>query len=282
MKTLISVLTLLLASSSASAALQFSFDGHFGETPSNPLSGGIPLITLESLTGSSFAGQFTFNPTNPDQTGYKPTVMPGGLLSIDNATTYFFAFNQNKSASVNIKGDQPLISSAPVEVKIADNSEQFKSGPIYDQGGNVIGGKYSTASAFVPSSIYDVVSIETMQSTPSSRPFSWPPGFDPATLCCDLTPQYFDSLAFGVSALFAANTFSLDGVNAPSPQAILNSAQPLYLVFQFDLFDATNERFLNGAGLLEHYSLTEVPLPGAVWLFGSVLLGWQINRRKSA
>jgi hypothetical protein len=277
MKILISVLTLLLASSSASAALQFSFDGHFGPTSSISPS---EAITLESLAGSSFAGQFTFNATNPDQTGYKPTAMPGGLL-LDNATTYFFAFNQNKSASVSINGDHPLISAAPVEVKIADNSEQFISGPIYDQDGNVIGGRYSTASAFVPSSIYDVVSIETMQITPSSRPFSWPSGFEPL-LGGNIVPEYVDTLAFTVSALFAANTFSLGGVNAPIPQAILNSAQPLYLVFQFDLFDATNERFLNGAGLLENYRLTEVPLPGTVWLFGTMLLGWQLNRRKSA
>lgn len=277
MKILISVLTLLLASSSASATLQFSFDGHFGPTFSISPS---EAITLESLAGSSFAGQFTLNATNPDQTGYKPTAMPGGLL-LDNATTYFFAFNQNKSASVSINGDHPLISAAPVEVKIADNSEQFISGPIYDQDGNVIGGRYSTASAFVPSSIYDVVSIETMQITPSSKPFSWPSGFEPL-LGGTIVPEYVDTLAFAVSALFAANTFSLDGVNAPNTQAILNSAQPLYLVFQFYLFDVTNERFLDGAGLLEHYSLTEVPLPGAVWLFGSVLLGWQINRRKSA
>ena len=274
MKTLLSVVTLLLASSSASAALQFSFDGHFGQTSSISPSG---AITLESLTGSSFAGQFTFNPTNPDQTGYKPTAMPGGLL-LDNATTYFFAFNQNKSASVSIKGDQPLISSALVEVKIADNSEQFISGPIYDQNGNVIGGKYSTASAFIPSSIYDIVSIETMQITPSSKPLTGIPELIGAPPELGLSSPS-DTLAFTVSALFAANTFSLDGVNAPNPQTILNSAQPLYLVFQFDLFDVTNERFLNGAGLLENYSLTEVPLPGAVWLFGSVLLGWYASRR---
>jgi hypothetical protein len=277
MKILVSVLTLLLSSSSASAALQFSFDGYFGESPSTSPSG---AVTFESLTGSSFAGQFTFNTTNPDQTGYKPTAMPG-VLPLDNATTYFYAFNQNKSASVSINDDQPLLSSAPVEVKIADNSEQFKSEPIYDQDGDVIGGKYSTAAAFVTSSIYDVVSIETLQMTPSSKPFTGFPGLAGEFLGV-VFPSPSDTLAFTVSALFAANTFSLDGVNAPSLQAILNSAQPLYLVFQFDLFDVTNERFLNGAGLLENYSLTEVPLPGTVWLFGSVLLGWQLNRRKSA
>lgn len=275
MKTLISVVTLLLASSSASAALQFSFDGHFGATPSNPFSGG---INLESLTGSSFAGQFTFNPTNPDQTGYKPTAMPGGLI-LDNATTYFFEFNQNKSASVNIKGDQPLISSAPVEIKIADNSEQFISGPIYDQNGNPIGVRQSTASAFVPSSIYDVVSIETIQFKPSSKPLTGIPALIGAPPGIVLSSPS-DTLAFTVSALFTANTFSLDRVNAPNTQTILNSAQPLYLVFQFELFDVTNDRFLNGAGLLENYSLTEVPLPGTVWLFGSVLLGWHASRRK--
>ncbi|PPD34264.1 MAG: hypothetical protein CTY19_05290 [Methylomonas sp.] len=279
MKILVSVLSLLLASSSASAALQFSFDGYFGESPAAPPSLGIIVDDRADMAGSSFAGQFTFNATNPDQTGYKPTAMPG-MLPLDNATTYFFAFNQNKSASVSINGDQPLLSSAPIEVKIADNSEQFMSGPIYDQSGNVIGGTYSTASGIVSSSIYDVVSIETMQSTPSSRPFSWPPGFEPL-LGDNVIPEHVDTLAFTVSALFAPDTFSLDGVNAPNPQAILNSAQPLYLVFQFDLFDTTNERFLNGAGLLENYSLTEVPLPGTLWLFGSVLLGWQINRRKS-
>jgi hypothetical protein len=37
---------------------------------------------------------------------------------------------------------------------------------------------------------------------------------------------------------------------------------------------------MSGTGLLENYSLTEVPVPGAVWLFGSVLLGWQLGRRK--
>lgn len=279
MKTLISVLTLLLASSSASAALKFSFDGHFGATPAVLPSLGVIESDQVDMAGSSFSGQFTFNATNPDQTGYKPTAMPGGLI-LDNATTYFFAFNQNKSASVSIKGDQPLMSSAPVEIKIADNSEQFMSVPIYDQSGNVIGGRYSTASAFVPSSIYDVVSIETMQITPSSKPLTGIPALIGAAPPGLVLSSPSDTLAFTVSALFAADTFGLDGVNAPNPQAILNSVQPLYLVFQFDLFDVTNERFLNGAGLLEHYSLTEVPLPGAVWLFGSVLLGWQASRRK--
>lgn len=277
MKFLASVLTLLLSSSSASAAVQLSFEGHFGESPSTSPSG---AVNFESLTGSSFVGQFTFNATNPDQTGYKPTAMPGMLL-LDNATTYFFAFNQNKSASVSINSDQPLLSSAPVEVKISDNTEQFISGPIYDQNGNPIGARQSTASAFVPSSIYDVVSIETMQITPSSKPLNGISG-----LIGDIPglvfPSPSETLAFSVSALFDANTFSLDGVNAPNPQTILSLTQPLYLVFQFGLFDATNERFMNGAGLLESYSLSEVPVPGAVWLFGSVLLGWQLARRKPA
>lgn len=273
MKILASILTLLLASSSASAAMQLSFEGHFGESPSTSPSG---AVTFENLTGSSFAGQFTFNAANPDQTGYKPTAMPSAK-----ATTYFFAFNQNQSASVSINGDQPLLSSAPIEVRIIDNSEQFKSGAIYDQDGNVIGGRSSTAAAFVTSSIYDVVSIETLQMTPSSKPFTGIPGLA-GEFPGVVFPSPSDTLAFTVSALFAPDTFSLDGVNVPSPQAILNSAQPLYLVFQFDLIDDTNERILNGAGLLENYSLTEVPLPGAVWLFGSVLLGWQLNRRKSA
>lgn len=277
MKFLASVLTLLLISSSASAAVQFSFAGHFGEStsisPSNE-------VIVENLAGSSFAGQLTLNATNPDQKGYKSTVMTYAL-SLDNATTYFFTFNQNQSASIIINHSLSILSSASVEVKIADNSERFISGPFYDQNGNMFDGRQSTTAALIPSSIYDVVSIETMQITPSSRPFN-PPAILEPLLGNTIAPGNFDSIAFSVSALFDANTFSLDGVNAPNPQTMLSLSQPLYLVFQFDLFDVTNERFMNGAGLLESYSLAEVPVPGAVWLFGSVLLGWQLARRKPA
>jgi hypothetical protein len=198
---------------------------------------------------------------------------------IDNATSYLYQFNQHQSAYVSINGAQPLLSSAPIDVRIIDNSELFKSGPVYDQNGDVIIEKYSPAAAFVPSSIYDVVSIETMQITPSSKPLT---GVSELTGALPgaglLTPG--DTIAIAIYALFAENTFSLDGVNAPNQQAILNLSQPLYLLFQFDLFDVTNDRFMSGTGLLENYSLTEVPVPGAVWLFGSVLLGWQLGRRK--
>lgn len=279
MKFLASVLTLLLTSSSASAAVQFSFAGQFGESPSTIPSG---AITLEALTGSSFAGQFNFNAANPDQNGYQTQTAPGGLV-IDNATSYLYQFNQHQSASVSINGAQSLLSSAPIDVRIIDNSERFKSGPIDNQNGNVIGGSYytSTAAAIVQSSIYDVVSIETMQTTPSSKPVKIISDLIGGFPGIELLPPH-DTIAIAVSALFAADTFSLDGVNAPNPQTILNLSKLKFLVFQFDLFDVTNDRFMSGAGLLESYSLTEVPVPGAVWLFGSVLLGWQLGRRKPA
>lgn len=271
MKFLASVLTLLLTSSSASAAVQFSFAGHFGPSLYDP----IFMDSWVNMAGSSLAGQFNFNAAIPDQYGYQTQTDPGGLV-IDNATSYLYQFNQHQSASVSINGEQPFLSSAPIDVRIIDNSERFTFGPVYDQNGNVIGEHLSTAAAFVPSSIYDVVSIETVQITPSSKPFD-------STLPGDnITAGNFDLIGLSVFALFDANTFSLDGVNAPNPQNILSLSQPMYLLFQFGHFDVTNDRFMNGAGLLENYSLTEVPVPGAVWLFGSVLLGWQSGRRKPA
>ncbi len=269
MKILASILTLLLTSLSAEAAVKLSFSGHFESSSPATVQG-------NSLSLSdSFAGQFIFDANTPNQTGYRlPPSIPSGVLLLDNATSYFFNFNQDQSASVSINNGQPLHSSFPIEVQITDNSEHFMSGPVYDENGNVIGEKHSTAETFVPSTIYDVVSIET---TPPSKPFTAPP--EPNILLGDTFPTPPDITVFGIYALFAADTFSLDGANAPSQQSILSLSQPLFLVFNFT--QVTNGQFINSTGLLDSYNLTEVPLPGTIWLFVSVLMGWQFGRRKS-
>jgi hypothetical protein len=269
MKILASILALLLTSSAAGSAVRLDFSGHFESILPSPLG----ISQGSSLNANdSFTGQFTFNADTPNQTGYQfPPSIPDGALLSDTAISYFYSFNQNQSASVAINNGQPLINSAPVEVLITDNSENFMSGPIYDQNGNAIGERLSSTDAFVPSSIYDVVSLGTSPQIPALAVIP-----DPS----NLFPSPTDMTIFRISALFAADTFSLDGVNAPSQQNILGLPQPLFLVFQFS--QITNSQFTDGAGLLERYNLSEVPLPGTVWLFGSILMGWRLSRRQEA
>lgn len=264
MRTIASVVTFLMAISSANAAIQVNFSGHFGAAQT--------LITPNAITpGDSFNGQFIFDVEHPDSVGYRlPPSIPGSILG-NSATAYFVELNKNQSTSVSINNAQSLQSSTSLELLITDNSEDFMSGAIYDQNGIQIGEKIASTAGLLPSSVYDVVSI---QSTIPSMAIL------PALLGDAQLPAPSDMTSFRLAALFAADTFNLDGVTPPSQQTMLGLHQPLYWVFGFA--QVSNGQFSSGVGLLDQHSVSEVPLPSAIWLFVSVLMGWQLCRRNTA
>lgn len=205
-------------------------------------SGQLTSGTGSFQAGNAFSGQFTFNPLSPDQISFSQQTPP--------YTGLVLRYLNNLPASVAINGGQPVVGDGKVTLGF-DDDENVTQAVIDD----------SNLSGVVTPGIYDMVNL-----------------FD-ANLQFNGTE--FDGMIFGVFAAFAADTFTIEDIQNQNYQRILNlDLQPLAVFFRF-------ENLVNGVaadrgiGLINQYSITTVPLPGAAWLFGSALAGLAFRSRKS-
>ncbi len=230
--------TLILFSASANAAQKLSFTGH------------LVHATGDLGVGDSFSGQFTFNPETPDTQGYLPNI-PG----LDSATRqYFQTYAQNQSSSISFNDGQPIAGTQEIGWSLVDNQQITLSSPA-------VGAILSSANPltnYVRPGTYDVMFLKS--SYPSPQPSPNPFGdFNPGTI-------------FGITAFFAPNTFTLDGINSPGYQNIFAN-QPIFL--GFEVYGLAS----NALGVFDS-TVTSVPLPGAGWLFGSALAGLALRLGK--
>ncbi len=229
MKTLYSLLTLLLFSTSASAVLQFDYHGNFAD-----------------LAGTSFSGRHTFDPQTPDQADFfaGPTIDTGELRLL---------YSQNVTSSLLVNG-LPLFSGRDDIVLLADTGREITADQLASLGmtGLVTPGTYDTLMLRIEpaSNIYDANGLVS-------------------------------GLELAITAFFDASLFDNNMLTNPNFQDLYNLPNPQYMVFEFNrkLGDSQD---ISGVGTISNSDISQVsqvPLPGTIWLFGSAL-AWAISKTR--
>lgn len=91
---------------------------------------------------------------------------------------------------------------------------------------------------------------------------------------------------FSVLAFFDPNVLDASDLENPNYQGLFGLPAPIYSVFE--IRKLSNSEDVRGAGVItasdivDTHVFTPVPLPGAVWLFGSVIAGLGLRMRKQA
>lgn len=84
--------------------------------------------------------------------------------------------------------------------------------------------------------------------------------------------------SYSILALFAANSFSELDIETQNYSGIMNlDLQPLFL--GFSIIDSSSSAVARGR--IETFNIAAVPLPSAVWLFGSVCAGLTLLRKRA-
>ncbi|WFP49486.1 hypothetical protein PL263_15465 [Methylomonas sp. EFPC3] len=198
------------------------------------------------LAGTSFSGQHTFDPQTPDQVDFfaGPTIDTGELRLL---------YSQNVTSSLLVNG-LPLFSGRDEIVLLADNGREITADQIAALGmtGLVTPGTYDTLMLRIePSSnIYDANGLVS-------------------------------GLELAITAFFDASLFDNNDLTNPNFQDLYNLPNPQYLVFEFNrkLGDSQD---ISGVGTISNSDITQVsqvPLPGTIWLFGSAL-AWALSRTR--
>jgi len=185
--------------------------------------------------GEAFSGQFTFNPSSPDWVGYSQNTPPYTGLVLD--------YRNNTSSSVVINGSQPLIGNARFALGFDTNVNVTQ--PMIDYVG--LNGKINPG-------IYDDANLFSIQYQDINKPLG-------------------DVTIFGIYAAFAVSTFSATDIQNKNYQNIFNqNLQPLALWFRIDNLNGGVTQS-TGIGSINQYNVAAIPVPAAVWLFASGLIG---------
>ena len=84
--------------------------------------------------------------------------------------------------------------------------------------------------------------------------------------------------SYSLLALFAADSFSAADIETQNYSGIMNlDLQPQFL--GFSILDSSSNAVARGR--IETFNIAAVPLPGAVWLFGSVCAGLTLLRKRA-
>jgi|GEM_PF-1783149 len=107
--------------------------------------------------------------------------------------------------------------------------------------------------------------------------------YDAPNTTFDQNDELYNGAEFSLFAIYDKNTFTLDSLQNQGYQSIY-ALNPIF--FGFFIQQATNGVLdFRGVGRVEHFNGTEVsqvPVPGAAWLFGSALAGLALRLRKQA
>lgn len=193
--------------------------------------------------GYAFSGQFTFNPLSPDQIGFSQETPP--------YTGLVLRYLNNLPASVAINGGQPVVGDGNVVLGF-DDDVNVTQAMIDNVGLN--GG--------VQPGLFDMANLFDINLRPSDTGV--------------------DGVNFGVYAAFAADTFTPQDIQNQNYQRIIDlDLQPLLVFFRIENL-VKGVAVDRGIGLIDQYNVAAVPLPGAVWLFGSAFAGLALRLRKRA
>lgn len=91
-------------------------------------------------------------------------------------------------------------------------------------------------------------------------------------------PAWTSYTSYSLLAVFAANSFTAADIETQNYLGIMNlDLQPLFLGFAIK--DSSSNAIARG--VIESFNITAVPLPGAAWLFGSVVAGLTLLRKRA-
>ncbi|MDP3333843.1 MAG: hypothetical protein Q8Q40_03610 [Methylococcaceae bacterium] len=164
---------------------------------------------------------------------------------------------ENTPRSVVINGGQPIFYNNGYFNVVVDDNFQIDQNTINEAGLNGV----------VQADTYDYVEFE----------------YDSPYTTFDQNDELYNGAEFSLFAIFDKNTFTFDSLQSQGYQSIY----ALTPIFQgFFIQKATNGVLdFRGTGRIDHFNVTEVsqvPVPGAAWLFGSALAGLALRLRKQA
>ncbi|OAI04266.1 PEP-CTERM sorting domain-containing protein [Methylomonas methanica] len=206
-----------------------------------------------NFTNGNFSGQLSFNPFSPTESIFFPaTPEESGSLRLSYALS--------NPLSVQVNSQAFTIDNDSVVVNIVDNATSTTDDLIAAHG----------FTGHVNAGIYDLLTL-SMESSNNQ--------YDANGLV--------SGAEFSVTAFFDHNLLDGNDLENPNFQGVFGLPDPSYLVFEINrkLGESADYR---GAGIISDSNIREipvlgpVPLPGAVWLFGSVIAGFGFRMRKQA
>ncbi|MCQ8117466.1 hypothetical protein [Methylomonas rosea] len=200
-----------------------------------------------NFTSGNFSGQLTFDVLSPD---YNDSA-PGDLRLI---------YSHATSSSVLVNSQPFAVDNHDITLYLFDNASALTEEELASRG----------LTGVIEPKGYDTVTVSMASSN----------------------NQYYENglvsgAEFSLTAFFRQDTFDATDLETHNYQDLLGLPEPQYLVFEINrkLGDATDFR---GVGVVTakdfrfNPSPEPVPLPGAVWLFGSVIAGLGLRMRKQA
>lgn len=200
----------------------------------------------------SFSGQLTYHPLAPEFVGYSSGILPeSGEL--------FLSYGGNTvSNAAQINGQAISILNTPLSVT-------FEGDVVVSQADI---DSHSYTGLVVPGT-YDFVGLAF------DHPY-------------DNQYDANDNLIFGISlkltGIFASTAFTNNDLLNPNLAVLLDISNPIYQLFEIQRVMNDGQDF-RGAGVITDLTASQVsnvPLPSAVWLFGSILVGLGLTPRRKA
>jgi hypothetical protein len=192
-----------------------------------------------------FTGHLIFDVANPDSSDFYPEE-DGSYAAL------YLSYANNTAHSLTINGQAFNFQSNQINIDVINNID-------------ISGGALATQSLEIASSgsIFDLITI-------------WIEGSENQY---DEDGNLTNGSDFYLTALFAEDTFDSSDLSPPNYSGILNL--PLPEQFMLNASSAgVNGPNLNVLGVITGGNISQIPLPGAVWLFGSIVAWLGFNSRK--
>ncbi|CAD6877319.1 hypothetical protein [Methylomonas albis] len=206
-----------------------------------------------NFTTGSFSGQLTFDALSPDSSDFFPA-------TASDPASLRLSYSLSAPLSIVANSQALTIDNNNVVLNIVDNATGTTDDLIASHGftGHVTAGVYDLLTLSMESSnnIYDENGLVS-------------------------------GTEFSVTGFFDQTLLSGTNLNPPNLQSLFGLPDPKYFVFEVnrklgDADDYHGAGIITASDIVDTQVFTPVPLPGAAWLFGSVIAGLGLRFRKQA
>ncbi|AMK76689.1 MULTISPECIES: hypothetical protein [Methylomonas] len=207
-----------------------------------------------NFTSGNFSGQLTFDALSPSSSNFFPA--SGG-----ESASLRLGYSLSAPLSILVNSQALTIDNDHVVLNILDNATSITDDLIASHG----------FTGHVTAGIYDMLTL-SMESSINQY---------------DDTGSLVSGAEFSVTAFFDQSLLGGADLNPPKLQGLFGLPDPKYFVFEINRKLGDGADYV-GAGIIKASDIVEipvvkpVPLPGAVWLFGSVIAGLGLRMRKQA
>lgn len=204
-----------------------------------------------AFLSGSFSGQLIFDPLAPEFVGYSSGIPP-------ESGNLFLSYGGNTvSNAAQVNGQAISILNTPLYVSFEDNVVVTQA-DIDSHGYNGLA---------VPGT-YDFFSL----------------GFEPFDNQYDANDNLISGISLSLTGIFASTAFTNNDLLNPNLAVLMDLSNPIYPLFEIQRSLNDGQDF-RGAGVITDITASQVsnvPLPGAAWLFGSILVGLGLTQRRKA